>query len=251
MGGLSLSIILGFEFIFCLIQSIRSKSVGPMGLIMYIAMAAGSSNDETAFILWCVFGIYRIVSNWIYLILLTIFSSLKFETAKIEDYETRNTITIKSEFGLFILIYTWITSFIWPYAGVFTSGSLGDEEVGTTGRTFGQLIVGFLWDDIMELREFGIRPMTAADVTEIDMNSWSGLDYVSYGAKKKGVTVNVLIILKDIVDIAPKTIEREHFLNPLELECKNSGGLLHLAVALTLISECRDESTQILQEIIE
>eukprot|EP01084_Bolivina_argentea_P314900 545478_1 len=249
MGGLSLSIILGFEFIFCLIQSIRSKSVGPMGLIMYIAMAAGSSNDETAFILWCVFGIYRIVSNWIYLILLTIFSSLKFEAAKIEEYETRNTITIKNEFGLFILIYTWITSFIWPYAAAFTINSIIDD-IGATGRTFGELLGAYLWDDIMELREFGIRPMTAADVIKVNRER-SGLYCVSDGVQKKGVTVNVLIILKDIVDIAPKTIEREHFLNPLELECKNSGGLLHLAVALTLISECRDESTQILQEIIE
>eukprot|EP01084_Bolivina_argentea_P314901 545479_1 len=245
MGGLSLSIILGFEFIFCLIQSIRSKSVGPMGLIMYLAMTFG---DDMSMYLLVAFIIYRVVSTWIYLILLTIFSSLKFEAAKIEEYETRNTITIKNEFGLFILIYTWITSFIWPYAFAVVVLVVG---TGTTGRTFGELLGAYLWDDIMELREFGIRPMTAADVTEIDMNSWSGLDYVSYGAKKKGVTVNVLIILKDIVDIAPKTIEREHFLNPLELECKNSGGLLHLAVALTLISECRDESTQILQEIIE
>eukprot|EP01084_Bolivina_argentea_P136849 241039_1 len=104
MGGLSLSIILGFEFIFCLIQSIRSKSVFPMASIMYVAISSEQS-DDIALYLWVVFMIYRVVSNWIYLILLTIFSSLKFEAAKIEEYETRNSITIKNEFGLFILIY--------------------------------------------------------------------------------------------------------------------------------------------------
>eukprot|EP01084_Bolivina_argentea_P142175 249772_1 len=81
MGGLSLSIILGFEFIFCLIQSIRSKNVGPMASIMYVATTVDQSDGDMSIILLLAFIIYRVVSNWIYLILLTIFSSLKFEAA--------------------------------------------------------------------------------------------------------------------------------------------------------------------------
>eukprot|EP01084_Bolivina_argentea_P048635 89566_1 len=126
-----------------------------------------------------------------------------------------------------------------------------DGDLGRTGRTFGELISAYLWDDIMELRVFGIRPMTAADVTEVDGDRKSGLYFVSLGVENTGVTVNALIVLKDIVDIAPTTIDSTHLLNPLELECNNGGGLLHLAVALTSISECIHESTQILQEIIE
>eukprot|EP01084_Bolivina_argentea_P048634 89564_1 len=133
---------------------------------------------------------------------------------------------------------------------MFTMNTVIDEDGGATGRTFEELILAYLWDDIMELRVFGIRPMTAADVTEVN-DGYSGLYCVSYDVKKKGVTVNALVVLKDIVDIAPTTIDSTHLLNPLELECNNGGGLLHLAVALTSTSECKDESTQILQEIID
>eukprot|EP01084_Bolivina_argentea_P048636 89567_1 len=126
-----------------------------------------------------------------------------------------------------------------------------DGDLGRTGRTFGELISAYLWDDIMELRVFGIRPMTVTDVTEVDGDGNSGLYFVSLGVENTGVTVNALIVLKDIVDIAPETSDSKHFLNPLELECNNGGGLLHLAVVLTSIHECRDESTRILQEIIE
>eukprot|EP01084_Bolivina_argentea_P269712 458445_1 len=255
LGGLALSVILVFEFIYLLVSAIKSRAVDPLSSLMYLSM--NICTDSTISIkLFVGFFMYRMTSNLIYLILVTIFAVTRFETTKVEEYEIRNDITIESGFGLFMLIYAWITICIWPWAGLYVlfKGDEGGSNPGTN-RTFRDLIQSNSFDDVVELLEFGMVPMTKKDVIKTEKRESSAY-WINKSIKKIGVSVNTLIILKYIIAIAPETIDSEHYSYPLELECKNGGGLIHLCVILTQIQDEYDRniihnSSEILEEIIE
>ena len=65
------------------------------------------------------FLIYRFLSSYIYLIIVTVFSNVKFDESYIPSYHQRNKETAESQFGLGLLIYCWIAHFIWPCAGMY------------------------------------------------------------------------------------------------------------------------------------
>eukprot|EP01084_Bolivina_argentea_P136848 241038_1 len=254
LGGLALSIIIGFEFVWCLSSAVVSKAVDPLSGLMYVSQSfAGGSYISQILLLG--FWFYRSLSNFIYLILITIFSVLQFESNTVEKYEVRNGITIESGIGLFMLIYTWITSCVWPCAGVYVFVKTNEDRDGgsQTVRSYRGLIQSYLFDDIAELIEFGFRPITAKDVIFKNEDSKSSTHYISQSIKNIGVSVNTLIVLQSVISVAPETM----ISYPLQLECKNGGGLIHLSVKLTEMNNYKkdgkfaNKSSEILQEIMD
>eukprot|EP01084_Bolivina_argentea_P154090 268642_1 len=254
LGGFALSLILGIEAIWLLVLSIKNRVVDPMSSLMYLSPNI-SDESTMSYVLFVGFVLYRIISNFIYLILVTIFAMVQFETAKVEEYEIRNGITIESSFGLFMLIYAWITSCIWPCVGCYVFITCNDFAStgtfnGTTTRILSELISAYSFDDAVELIEFGIRSMTKKDIikTEYSEYSKSSTFFIDQSMNNIGVSVNTLIVLKYIIDIAPESTDSEHMHSyPLELECQNGGSLIHLCVLLAQ----KKNASELLEEIIE
>ena len=80
-----------------------------MGNIMYFSFGM---NKGYARYFW----IYRILSFYPYMILITIFATRKeIDAPQIPNPYTRRDIMLNTNTGLSILIYTWIAGYIWPY----------------------------------------------------------------------------------------------------------------------------------------
>ncbi len=103
------------------------------------------------------FWLYRVVSYYIYMILITIFATVSFEAKKVEEFETRNSIIIGKDLGLFMFIYAWITGPLWHCIGLFVAaiGFRGESVV----RDLAVLAESKAFDEILELLEFG-TPIT-------------------------------------------------------------------------------------------
>merc|ERR1719319_683543 len=57
---------------------------------------------------------YRVVSSFLYLILVTVFATVDFASPLVPAFEDRNAITVGEALGLSMLIYAWIASLVWP-----------------------------------------------------------------------------------------------------------------------------------------
>eukprot|EP01084_Bolivina_argentea_P117277 208295_1 len=108
LGGLALLIVLGMEITICLILSFVEKTPDIMGNLMYISFGF---REGYVMLFW----LYRILSFYLYIILITIFSSLNFNSSKVPNYQERHNITIQNSLGFAMLIYAWIAGCIWPY----------------------------------------------------------------------------------------------------------------------------------------
>ncbi len=100
------------------------------------------------------FWIYRCVTFYIYMIMISIFALVSFEANKVEEFDRRNNITMETNLGLLMFIYAWITGPLWHCIGwfVFKNGVREKSVV----RDVGILAQNRQWNDISELIEFGI-----------------------------------------------------------------------------------------------
>ena len=74
--------------------------------VMYLAMI---SSDSRVYFFW----MYRVLSFYPYMIMITVFAIMDFEAIWIPSSESRYHVTIKHKFGFFMLMYTWIAGCIW------------------------------------------------------------------------------------------------------------------------------------------
>ena len=80
-----------------------------MGNIMYISF---SIKDKG----WVrFFWVYKFYSFYIYMIIVTIFATLNFDAPFVPNPSQRSEIILETKSGFGILIYTWITAFVWPF----------------------------------------------------------------------------------------------------------------------------------------
>eukprot|EP01084_Bolivina_argentea_P047435 87409_1 len=125
IGGFGLIIIISIEFIWCVCLCVAAKTPDAMGNIMYLAYSFGKDKEEQ--INWyddswrarmvTLFWLYRVVTFYIYMIIITVFSCVSFEAEKVEEFQTRNNITIQTNLGLFMFIYGWVTGPLWHSIG--------------------------------------------------------------------------------------------------------------------------------------
>ena len=61
------------------------------------------------------FWVYKVLSFYVYMIIVTIFATLDFDASFVPDPSERSEITLETKSGFGILIYTWITGFVRPF----------------------------------------------------------------------------------------------------------------------------------------
>eukprot|EP01084_Bolivina_argentea_P309848 536000_1 len=105
IGGMALFIILFIEFGICVIFCIIEKTPDLMGNLMFISFA--TKNGYVRWFYW-----YRVLSFYLFSIMVTIFAVVDFNASKIPKYEERHNITINNGLGVCMLCLTWITGFI-------------------------------------------------------------------------------------------------------------------------------------------
>eukprot|EP01084_Bolivina_argentea_P045866 84417_1 len=111
IGGTWLTIIISFEFITILIISYNTKQ---WELIFSIVALVVSYSNGLASQISLIIFIYRTITNYILMILITIWLTVQFECWRCTDYFLRNEYLFNNT--IFILfIYCWISIFILPY----------------------------------------------------------------------------------------------------------------------------------------
>ena len=129
-----------------------------MGNIMYIC-ASGFTREEWGWkaLLMLIFWIYRMISCYLYLILITIFASVKFNTSGdiLAHYNDRYDQTFIDKAGLAAFIYCWIATPIWQCALCCLDFQQVCGMKGETVRIVDDLCAAKQYDDAMQLLCFG------------------------------------------------------------------------------------------------
>eukprot|EP01084_Bolivina_argentea_P098363 176774_1 len=171
LGGMATGIIIGFEMLWLMIICVGIGTVGNMGNLMYLIYDKGTEDtfsikkldwqDGGYGSLWAGFIVYRLVFSYIYLILVTCFANIRFESIKIDDYDNRHSNTMDSDsIGLYLFVYVWSAFFLWPCCGVvigWVLGGLKSDNISnqSTGRSFNNLYCQQDYEGIIELCAFG------------------------------------------------------------------------------------------------
>eukprot|EP01084_Bolivina_argentea_P307597 531696_1 len=156
VGGLFIFIMLGLEMLYLAIVCFGLGTVDMMGNIIYL-MAASSNNKSKnwAIKMTRIFWVYRVISCWLLLIIVTIFALTQFKTDgdKVPDYNDRYSQTFENSTGFCLWIFCWIATPIWQWWGgvaIFDFGNLA-----SVGRDVEQLVEDNKWLDVLELIKFG------------------------------------------------------------------------------------------------
>eukprot|EP01083_Nonionella_stella_P043394 117062_1 len=150
IGGLGLLIVLGLEmcflFVFCLIE----KSPDAMGNLMF--MSFGASNAYVQ-----LFWLYRILSFYVYMIMVTIFATVRFEEHKVPSYDQRHEITLDTTIGMGLLIYAWSASCVWPITLICGILRIVDPTELASPRDLIQYLHIRQLDEARQLLQFGVK----------------------------------------------------------------------------------------------
>ena len=133
-----------------------------MGNVIYISF--GTKKGYVRY-----FWLYRIVSFYPYIILVTIFAIIDFDAPFVPSSRLRHHLTIDNKVGFFMLIYTWITGCIWPYIlyGIFRANVIHDgmfwllyEEESNYRNSTSRDLIGYAmskrFNEAEQLLKFGI-----------------------------------------------------------------------------------------------
>merc|ERR1719334_2522819 len=90
---------------------------------MYISLTMPNEADDVYYKIHFLFLLYRFFSPFLYLILVTVFALVEFESPLVPEFNDRNGITEGRALGLAVLIYAWVASCVWPCVYVCFVGS--------------------------------------------------------------------------------------------------------------------------------
>ena len=174
-GGLATGIILLIEFIYLLGLACYGGSIEIIGNMMYFVMA--SELDVLDPLVY--FLRYRLLSSYIYLIMITLLSNENINVPNVPSHNQRYKETIDSQFGFGLLIYCWISHFIWPCVGTYiglkfanrniadrNSRSSSRQEHKCTTRSIKSMLDLRDGDGIVDLITFGV-PVSLKSVTNV------------------------------------------------------------------------------------
>ena len=122
-----------------------------MGNMMYTVVAG----ERKYFIL---FLLYRVITLYVFMTLVTIFSAVRFSSSTVPDYADRNNDTFQRDFGLLCYIWAWAAGIASQCMAVFFL--LTDELRGSKSGT-SRDILGYLsqrnFAEAEQLIEFGVK----------------------------------------------------------------------------------------------
>ena len=191
----------------------------------------------------------RFPPMFIYLILVTIFAAVDFEASHVEEFESRNNVTIHNSFGIFMLIYSWIVSCLWCIVPI-SLNDYGDEDVDkdertSTARDIPQLIIQQNFEDATELLEFGV--VITEKMCQKNRVRATLLEEIS---KVNEMDLYKLKVLKKVVLTKPSLSAKDHLFYESEVSAINGGGLLHMAVAMAFYEKTVDKCIPALKSVL-
>eukprot|EP01084_Bolivina_argentea_P108613 194110_1 len=99
---------------------------------------------------------YRFASLYSFLIIITIFIFVDFDEWKIPSYKDRRSEALYNNLGVFVFIYCWISSIVWPISlWIVNKYAI---ELSYTGRDPLKLVQEEQWQELQELMQFGCKP---------------------------------------------------------------------------------------------
>eukprot|EP01083_Nonionella_stella_P043282 116780_1 len=165
LGGLSVFIVLTAELIYLSVICFGLQSIGVMGNIIYLVAAySNKKSEQWAISMTRLYWSYRVLSSYLYLMLVTVFAMGKFDEPKINDHRTRHAQTIENKVGLAIFVYCWIVTPIWQWIGAVIVFDYGN--ISSVGRDLDQLLEDGKLLDVLELISFGAK-FNATTLTEV------------------------------------------------------------------------------------
>eukprot|EP01083_Nonionella_stella_P006253 18194_1 len=150
LGGFAVGVILCFEMLIVSIIAIESKNVMMYSYLLYLTFI--NVKESMWFTL---FATYRLLSPVLYMILMTIFVCVSFDSWKVDPYQVRHSLVIKNPLNFTAFIYCWIVSFFMPCYALFFAKYLMDGE-RVPSRDLKRMAVQGQWEDISNLILFGI-----------------------------------------------------------------------------------------------
>merc|ERR1712228_1126164 len=187
LGGVSLSIILSIELIGCFIFCIIDKTPDMMGNMMYLTM----SRDKKGFRF---FKLYRFLSHYILLILITIFAAVDFDSDSVPEFTDRNSITFAHELGLIFFVWSWMGGIISHWA--FIGGHIFyDSKEAETNRDIVEYLIDGQFAEAEQLLMFGVDPKIDRDDNNIlhglcKYGSIEGMIWIKKYCKKNKEYIN-------------------------------------------------------------
>ena len=124
-----------------------------MGNMMYTVVAG----EGESFIL---FWLYRVVSFYLLMTLVTIFSAVRFASPSVPNYADRNNDTFQRDFGLFCYVWVWAAGIISQCMAVYVIWKDGDAAENTkfgTNRDVFQYLRHRNFAEAHQLMEFGVK----------------------------------------------------------------------------------------------
>ena len=202
IGGMGTGIIIALEFIYLLITCVIYKAIMNMGNLMYFVFDDGSEHSGDFDIMWVIFIIYRLISSYIYLVIVTCFANISFEAWKVDDYTKRHANTMNSDkIGFFLFLYSWIGFLIWPCSfyclkeTAMINNSLGELY---NGRDFITLYQREDYFGICEMIEMGRK-----------LSKWDWDQIGKVLIKKYGVDDEAKEYLKQLLIAHGKTVDED------------------------------------------
>merc|ERR1712150_101969 len=156
LGGLALLIVLFVELRVCIAMCWKKQSPDPM-MNMLCFVVAGDSGYEVIGYFWA----YRGLSHYLFMILISIFAAVDFESVRVPSYEHRNALTFGNDFGLFLFVWAWTAGIISHCSFVFVMAMVTDEGSMETTRDIVSLLKEGQVAEAEQLYLFGI-PMPSS-----------------------------------------------------------------------------------------
>eukprot|EP01084_Bolivina_argentea_P006749 12772_1 len=126
-----------------------------MGNIIYLVAANShqKNNQSWAISMTYYFWAYRVLSSWILLILISVFSTTNFSSPGLNSYHTRHAETIENHTSFGIFVYCWIATPLWQWCGAVIIFDY--KNLGSVARDVSQLVADGKWPQVLELIKFG------------------------------------------------------------------------------------------------
>ena len=127
-----------------------------MGNMLYVMY---TGYEEATVFAW----LLKTVTFWIYLLLITIFAAVDFESATVPTYSSRNSTTFDSSFGLFCFIWCYLAGSISQCVSCCVLWIVTDSPDKDTTRDVFLYLQGKQWNEAMQLLEFGVTRVEGTD----------------------------------------------------------------------------------------
>ena len=162
IGGTAITIILSLEFSYLSYACWKLHTIDFYGAMVYVTFANGDDGKVSSELV--AFLIYRVISAFIYLFMVTIFATDNFESWRVPDASDRYQDTIKNKIVFTMLIYCWIGSIFWPICmGII---AVANDGLRANARDIFKVIENGYMFELAQMIQFGTPFPDASELSQ-------------------------------------------------------------------------------------